>query len=151
MKHALQVIAQQGGKVEKEQVSIRRQKPKAVKYEKSFENHYPVKKISVNKSIKDKPKIDFEGIGVVLKGYVQCPDTNYVATVEVYLDGKLAETAQLPVASVNSHRVDLFWKYQLQKSKHTVTFNWMNAKPDAQAIVTEVVIYSDEPNKLIYK
>jgi len=67
--------------------------------------------------------------------------------LEVYIDNEPVETAQLPVASSNARRVDLFWKYQLPMGKHTITFKWLNPRTDAQIMATEAVIYSNEPPK----
>ncbi|MPM68203.1 hypothetical protein SDC9_115134 [bioreactor metagenome] len=82
-----------------------------------------------------------------MKGYVHCPDSNYVAQVEMYIDNALAEIAQLPVASSNARKVDLFWKYQLPMGEHIITFNWLNPRPDARVIATEALVYSNAPSK----
>lgn len=63
----------------------------------------------------------FDGNGFVLKGYVKCADESYVASVAMYIDGALAETANLPVAkstSIDDRRVDSFHKYQLPDAAH---------------------------------
>ncbi|OJV35230.1 ADP-ribosylglycohydrolase family protein [Petrimonas sp.] len=146
-KHALLVIEQQGGKIEEQQVQIKCQQPVAVAYEKSFEGHFPIEKRAINQSISEQSKVAFKGIGVVVKGYVHCPDSNYVAQVEMYIDNALAETAQLPVASSNARKVDLFWKYQLPMGEHIITFNWLNPRPDARVIATEALVYSNAPSK----
>ncbi|MFA7105621.1 MAG: ADP-ribosylglycohydrolase family protein, partial [Dysgonamonadaceae bacterium] len=104
-------------------------------------------KQAIKQVITQQSEVTFEGIGVVLKGYVQCTDNKYVAQLEVFIDNEPVETAQLPVSSSNTHRVDLFWKYQLPMGKHVITFNWLNPRTDAQIMATEAVIYSNEPPK----
>jgi len=89
----------------------------------------------------------FDGIGVVFRGYVQSPDSNYVARVEMILDGSKVETASLPVATSNARRNDLFWKYQLPKGKHVVAFKWHNPKSNVNVSFTDAVIYSDALNQ----
>ena len=90
----------------------------------------------------DKAGIEFEGTGVVFKGAVDGNDAQYVAVVEMYIDGQLVEKANLP-ASYTTRRHELFWKYQLPKGKHTVTFKWLNPQKDVTVNCSEALIYSD--------
>ncbi|MDD2436674.1 MAG: ADP-ribosylglycohydrolase family protein [Massilibacteroides sp.] len=142
---ALEVIERQGGKVSDEEILINSQQPEPVHFEKAFEGLYPIEKKSVNKLITDLDFLSFEGTGVVFKGYIQCKDDAYVARVEMYIDGELKETANLP-ASYLKRRNDLFWNYQLPKGKHTATFNWLNPQKNASVYLTELLIYSDIAN-----
>jgi len=142
---ALQMIERGGGKVKDERVTIVCQQPVPVRYEKAFEGHYPVQKINVRRNISESsPEIEFEGIGFVAKGGLRCNDNEYVAELEVYLDGQLMETAKLP-ANGHGRRQEVTWKYQLPKGKHKVTFKWLNPKPGASINVSEALIYSDSP------
>lgn len=143
-KQALQVIERGGGKVNGEQVTIQCEQPKPVRYEKAFEGHYPTMILNVRKSIDQSPTFEFDGIGFVAKGGIRCDDKAYVGQVEVYLDGKLMETAKLP-ADNHARRHDLTWRYQLPKGKHNVSFKWLNPKSGAVINVSDVVIYSDAP------
>ena len=141
--HALQMIERGGGKIEGDQVTIVCQQPKPVRYEKAFEGHYPVKKISIQRNISEfSPEIEFEGIGFVARGGIRSNDKSYVAEVEVYMDGQLMETAKLPADS-RARRLELTWKYQLPKGKHKVTFKWLNPNSGASINVSEALIYSD--------
>lgn len=144
-RHSLLVIEQQGGRVEQDEVYIKTQQPKAVAYEASFEGHFPKEKIAVNQNISEQTKVSFEGIGVVVKGYVHCSDNQYAAQLEVYIDNLLVETAILPVASSNARRTDLFWKYQLPNGNHEITFKWLNPRSDANIYATEALVYTDTP------
>ena len=146
LKHALKIIEQEGGKIEQDVVIIRTQDPVAVRYEKSFENHFPVEKKVINTVLKDPISFQFEGVGFVQRGYVSCQDVNYVAQVEMYLDGKMMEKAYLPV-SFNARRPDLFHRYQLPKGFHQISFKWLNPRQDAEVHFGEAIIYSDEPDK----
>lgn len=143
---ALQVIQRNGGKVSNKEVTIACQQPKAVRYEKGFEGHYPTRKYSIRKTINEVGEVSFEGIGIVFRGDVRCQDANYVARAEMYIDGQWVETANLP-ASYITRRFDLFWKYQLPKGKHTVTFKWLNPVEGATVNFGDVVVYSDAPVK----
>ena len=141
---ALQMIERNGGKVDGDNVTILCQQPKPVRYEKAFEGLYPVKIISINKNIDQSPEFEFEGTGFVAKGGIRCDDNTYTANVEVYLDGKLIETAKLP-ADFRARRQEVTWKYQIPKGNHKVSFKWLNPKADATINVSDVIIYSDTP------
>lgn len=149
LRQAIDVIKKEGGTVEAGNVTIKLQKPIAVKYEKSFEGHYPIDKMAVNFSLQSQSEFAFDGVGFVLKGYMKCTDEDYVATVEMYIDGVLKETVNLPVAKVSSidnRRVDLFHKYQLSNTTHNVNLKWLNPREDAEVYLAEAVIYSNQPN-----
>lgn len=149
-KQALQVIERNGGSVSGDNVVIKCQKPVAVKYEKAFEGMYPTEKLPVNRGIKEIEELSFNGTGAVFKGYVSCKDENYVAKVEMRIDGELVETANLP-ASYTTRRNDLFWRYQLPKGEHRATFKWLNPRADASIHFNETVVYSDKPKVIVHQ
>jgi hypothetical protein len=147
---ALQVIERNGGTIGENDVTIRYQPPVPVRYEKAFEGLFPVKKTGINRQIADVGEFSFEGTGVVFRGSVSARDRAYVAKAEMYIDGQLVETANLP-ASMTTRRHELFWKYQLPKGKHVVTFNWLNPVPEASVRFGEALIYSDAPQKITHQ
>lgn len=141
-KHALSMILDKGGKVTGNNVIIKCQKPVTVKYEQSFEGHFPKEKISVSKSLNKEVDVEFNGIGVVFKGYVQCSDNKYIAELDVTVDGKNREIIKLPVATEDSRKVDIYWIYQLKKRTHKVTFKWLNPNSNAQVYFGDAIIYT---------
>ncbi len=143
LKQALQVVEKNGGQIKGDLVTIVCQQPEPVGYEHSFDGHFPVQRITLNKQLNNSCEVNFDGIGMVLRGYVQCPDESYVAKVEMYIDGSLVENASLPVASSSARRNDLFWKYQLNKGAHVVTFKWLNPNEKASVNLVDVIVYSD--------
>lgn len=148
MEHALIVIKDQGGMINGESVTIKSQHPEPVRYEKSFEGHYPTAMLDVDHYLKESFEYIFRGIGIVFRGHVTCPDLQYEARVEVRIDGKLIETAVLPVAgpdAVDRRRTDLFWRYQLSNKEHKVEFKWLNPEKDVNIYFTKALIYSDSP------
>ncbi len=149
MRQALQMIEGEGGKIEGEQVTIRCQKPTPVGYEKAFEGLYPVSNVRMRfqKSIPD--TVSFEGTGFVAMGGIRCGDRSYVAELECYVDGELAETALLPANPLH-RRIDLCWNYQLPKGKHNLRFHWKNPRPDATLRIEDLLIYSDAPKPIIH-
>ena len=107
---------------------------------------YLVKKTPYNKDIIEAGAIEIDGNGVVFKGRVRYADPSYTAKVEMYMDGKLVETANLPADSNRKdYRPTLFWKYQIPKGKHTFTFKWLNPVPKVSVYLAETLTYSDAP------
>lgn len=145
--HAIKAIEAGGGVVNGDQITIKIQQPVAVNYEKAFEGHYPVEKKNINILLQQASQFSFDGNGFVLKGYVKCDNEDYVANVEMYIDGELVETANLPVAkasSIDDRRVDLFHKYQLEDMEHTVVLEWKNPNKNAQIYLGEVLVYASQ-------
>lgn len=145
-KHALNLIKQNGGEVEREWVYLRMQDPLAVRYEKSFEGHYPIDKLSLSTFLKENAAFTFDGIGFVQKGYVKCADDKYVVKIEVSIDEKPNQVINLSVAKANSiddRSVDLLHRYQLPKMTHRVSYRWLNPREDAELYLGDVIIYSD--------
>lgn len=146
LRHALMVIESEGGRRDKNQITIKTQIPQPVRYEKSFEGHYPVAMLEINHQLKDSFEYTFNGIGIVFRGHVTGPDLSYEAEVEMYIDGELVETAILPGAApgaVDKRRTDLFWKYQLTKNRHEVRFKWLNPNDKTTIYFSKALIYSD--------
>jgi len=151
-KHALQVIERNGGKVEGNTVTIKVQQPKTVRFEQSFEGHYPIEKKGVGKILTDEYQFEFEGIGFVMLGESAKWDSKstYAAQAELYIDNKLVETVELP-ASYTTRRYELFWKYQLPKQKHTIRVKILNPDEKYPVRINNIIIYSDTPAVTAHK
>jgi len=147
MKHALQNIQRNGGQIQGDHVLIVSQQPVPVKFEQSFEGHHPIEKIEIKKSWADEFTFDFEGIGFVLRGRVGegRSASNYVGKGELYIDGKLVETIELP-SNFTTRRHELFWKYQLPNQKHTVRIKLLNPEKENPIHIEDVLVYSNKPN-----
>ena len=146
-RHALQNILKNGGRTNGDRVEIVEQTPRTVKWEKSFDGHFPVAKIPVHWSgNKDEINFEFEGIGFVLKGdaSVGGAESNYVFSTELWLDDQKVESPKLPV-SFTSRRYDLCWRYRLPKGKHKVRFKILNPSTEHELQVGDAIIYSDHP------
>ena len=144
--HALQVIQQNGGKVVGDNVTIKLQQPKAVRFEESFTGHYPIEKKSIRKNLTNEIAFDFDGIGFAVRAETAKWNSNeqYVAKTELYIDDKLIETVELP-ANFTTRRHEAFWKYQLPKQKHTVRIKILNPDEKNPIRIDEVIVYSDKP------
>lgn len=144
-KHALEMIKKNGGKVGTNEIVVNVQKPKTVRFEKSFEGHYPVEKISVRKDLENSYSIDFNGIGIVMRGGAfKDKDVNddYTFDLTLLIDGNEIENFKLPTNSHN-RRHDVFWKYQLPKGKHTAKIIVKNPKKGYTIRLNDAIIYSD--------
>lgn len=156
MKHALQVIERNGGKINGDQVTIAVQTPKAVRLEQAFPGHYPVLVKSIRKNLEADYTAEFDGIGFVIKGEARAktgtrPDETgtqqpFAFTAELYLDDKKIETAKLP-ANFTQRRHELFWKYQLPKGKHTLRVKLLNPDPNHVVWLADLLVYNDQPVK----
>ncbi|MBD0260764.1 MAG: ADP-ribosylglycohydrolase family protein, partial [Cytophagales bacterium] len=148
-KHALENIRRNGGKADKAGVTIAVQEPVPVRFEKSFEGHYPKAKIDIHKDLKAgsaEYSFDFEGNGFVVKGETAPWQSTsaQVFNAELYLDGKLLETVKLP-AAFTTRRYELFWKYGLTPGKHTVRIKLLNPVEGGRFRMSEVLVYTDKP------
>ncbi|MBQ2150702.1 MAG: ADP-ribosylglycohydrolase family protein [Bacteroidales bacterium] len=148
---ALQVIERNGGKVEGDNVVIKTQKPQAVRYEKSFEGHYPLSKYDVKKSIGDVKDIRFTGNGIVVKGHLyKVPsyhERGYEAKLEVYLDGQLSTTMYVPSAN-NGGSAEIYYKYNIPEGDHVVTFKFLNKESDSNIVVDNYLVYTSDESKM---
>ena len=149
---ALQVIERNGGKTDGEYVVIKTQKPQAVRYEKSFEGHYPLAKTEVKKSIGDVKEIRFKGNGIVVKGHLyKVPnyhERGYEAKLEVYLDGELSATMYQPSAN-NGGSAEIFYKFNLPEGDHVVTFKFLNKESDSNIVVDNYLVYTSDEKATI--
>lgn len=146
LKHALANIERNGGKVAGDNISIQTQQPALVKFEKSFDDLYPSKKIPVTLSAdKTEASFEFEGTGFVLRGEnaVWASTSPVVLNAEVYIDGKLYESPQLPV-NYTTRRHEISWKYDLPKGPHKVQLKLLNASADNAIKWMEAIVYGNE-------
>ena len=154
-KHALLNIEKNGGKISGEKVTIKTQIPTPVKFEQSFQGHFPTDKLWIGKNLENEYEFDFEGNGFVLKGEAHPKNTSAWESrdtknlkMEVYVDGKLHETAEIPTDYI-TRRNELTWKYQLPDSKHHVKLKILDPSPDYICRMTELLWYSSKPQEKI--
>jgi hypothetical protein len=149
LKHALQVIRRNGGRVDGDNIIIAMQTPKAVKLEQSFEGLFPVEKKSIGNNNGKEISFEFEGTGFVLKGEArkkngEAPD--YTFEAELYVDGQKVETAKFPT-SFTTRRHELFWKYPLPKGKHVVRIKVLNPNEEYVFRPSEYIVYNNQPKQ----
>jgi len=145
-KHAVQNIEKNGGSVKGDVVTIAAQQPTPVKFEKSFDGHFPITKIPLTFSTDNELNFEFDGNGFVIRGETAkwgSEEEEFVINSEVYIDGKLVETPKLP-ANYTIRRYDLAWKYQLPKGKHTIKFKITNPSDKYLISNAETIVYTDK-------
>lgn len=143
--HALEVIKKHGGNVFADMVSIQVQKPSPVPLEIGFEGHYPTDKKRLNLRFSDQASFEFEGIGFAVTGFAQkLGDTDYTFEAELFIDGILVETSQLPT-EFRTRKFTPFWKYQLKPGNHTVRINVKNPTGKAVIQLNDAIIYGQQP------
>ena len=126
--------------------------------EQSFPNYKLGEKIKINKSIgfKDKQELslEFEGIGVVLKGKVRNKNfdnkyalitdeetiNNYNLEIEYSIDNKISKTMQTPIYFIERAH-ELFFKYDLDPGEHTLKMKIKNPNKDVRLDITNLITY----------
>lgn len=147
LKHALENIQRNGGKVNGDNITIALQQPRPVKMEKCFTGSYPIQKMPVQWSDnKDAIQFTFEGTGFVLRGETaQWASLDpFVFTTQLYIDDKLTESPELPV-NYTTRRHEICWNYDLPKGKHTVLLKILNPSKEHVFNASEVIVYGDKP------
>jgi len=168
MKHALQIISDEGGKIELDQLTIPISEPVAVAFEQNFENTYPIERNKIDESFTDEITFEFKGNGFLLYGnmvkrskvdidYIDRvskrtygsesfglaeTDDPYVALMEIYIDDKLEEVVKLPMMN-SARRLEPAWKYNLPEGKHTLKLKWLNHKDEYEYRINDLIVYSE--------
>jgi hypothetical protein len=155
-RHALEMIGKNGGTVGEGEVTIVTEQPEAVRFEKAFEGHYPVKLMQVNREQGSLKKggptgydFSFSGKGFVVRGGAWKEQGNLddqELILEVYVDGTLLEKAVLPT-SFQSRRHEVTWAYNLEDGDHEVHLEWNNPAGGARIDLGPVLVYGPEPDR----
>lgn len=147
LKHAVANVVANGGKDNGSTLTVPVQTPTAVRFEKSFDGHYPLVKLPLAWSAAhDEVTFDFEGIGFVIRGDASRWNNfgSHVFESELYIDGKLAEKPKLP-ENFTTRRYELAWKYDLPYGKHAVRLKVLNPKKDYEIRLSDAIIYTNKP------
>ena len=147
LKHALELIIKNGGKVDDKKVTIKYQLPQTTQLEEAFPNIYPTQRIKFSNEfnrheealLNDLQPIKFNGTGIVVNGEIDCEDETYVAEVQVSLDGKIVK-----VIILSDSEWEVFMDLELPKGDHTVTLKWLNPNPKVEAVIYSAIQYSDK-------
>lgn len=143
LKHALQNIEKNEGRVEGEKILIKIQQPQTVKLEQGFPHMHPVAKIDFNHNNFIDVSFDFEGNGFAIRGEAKKKNDNsldYIFNAELYIDGLKTETAKLPTDFI-TRRHELFWSYELPNGKHHVQIKILNPSDAYEVKTWDYIVY----------
>lgn len=151
LKHALELVQQNGGSANEQSVTIKTQKPAEVRFEESFTGLFPTERRPFNKDLyNENIVVDFSGTGVVVMGAIKRisgKNNDYVAFLRATINGEEVETFRMPFDYIK-RKYDIFHKYELPYQKHRLVIEWLNPNPDFRIHHKDVVIYSDkEPER----
>ncbi|GJG30651.1 hypothetical protein PRBRB14_15300 [Hallella multisaccharivorax DSM 17128] len=159
-----------GGKVSKTSVEIPIKDPSVLPLEQNFTDTYPLFRGRKDCFVDKDYSFDFDGNGFVIWGNLCClrhinkdyiarvsmrhigsevfsmaePDDDYIAKVEVWIDGRLDVVADMPMRGQN-RRLEPAWKYQLAEGHHIVELHWLNPQPEYTIRINDIQYYSQSP------
>lgn len=160
-RHALEMIPKNGGEVGEDVVRIKKQAVKVAPLEQNFKGYVLGELINVNKKItstdNQELEIEFEGIGVVLKGRARHIDhenkytllsdeetmNGYKLVVEFYLDDTLSKTMDLPLYFIERAH-ELFYQYEIPDGKHSLKMKITNPHEKVYLDISGLIVYEKE-------
>ncbi|MBL7841502.1 MAG: ADP-ribosylglycohydrolase family protein [Cyclobacteriaceae bacterium] len=149
---AIENIERHGGKVDGNNVMIKKQNIKPVRWEQSFSGLYPVERSWIGKNLTDEHVLEFTGNGIVINGQykftagtVPEPGSEKVAQLEISVDGMKPEKISMPL-NFTTRKNEIYWNYQLANKKHIIRLKLLNPDPKAELFIADVIYYS-EPNR----
>ncbi len=155
LKHALQQIEKNGGKINGDKLLIPIQKPETVKYEQCFEGHFPVARTRIDKAIKflspenTKTEVEFTGNGFVITGralWDKCSnvDGDHEHELLVTIDDTLTDSIKMNTNFIK-RRCEVYWRYGLQNKKHKAELKLLNPKKGFHIELNDLIVYSNTP------
>lgn len=176
-KHAMALITKNDGSVSENEVTIKIQKPIVLSLEQNFNKTIPISRERKDCFFTDEYSFNFNGNGFVVYGnlvstkhitadYINRvsirhigsevfalaePNDNYVAQLEIWIDGKLDKTVNLPMKNT-SRRLEPAWKYLLPEGKHQVKLKWLNRDKEYLIRINDIIYYSEKqlPSKFYH-
>ena len=168
---ALQLIERNGGKVDAQSVSIPQLYIGVLPLEQNFVDTYPVFRDQKDAWMEKEYEFDFSGNGFCIWGNLVClrgisrdyanrvakkhvgsevfalaeQDDDYVAEIEVWIDGELDQVSLLPMRGT-SRKLEPAWKYCLPEGRHHVKMVWRNPNPKVYLLrINAIQYYSEHP------
>lgn len=144
LKHALDNIRRQGGRVDGNIVRILTQEPAPVRAEQGFPHMVPAGKIPARMA-GEELRFSFTGDGFVIRGEARrklagAPEA--VLLADVYIDGKKVETVTLPT-NFTVRRLELAQAYPLSLGRHDVRLVWTNPDPRYELQVSDCIYFNE--------
>lgn len=169
--HALQLIEDEGGKTDGVEVVIPLHEIELLPLEQNFTNTFPICRDQKDAWMEREYSFDFNGNGFCIWGNLVClrgisadyadrvskkhvgsevfamaePDDDYVAEIEVWIDGELDHVAKLPMRGT-SRKLEPAWRYCLPEGHHSVKMIWRNPDPLQYLLrINAIQYYSEHP------
>ncbi len=151
---ALGMIERHGGRTDGESLTIPLQQPEAVRFEKGFEGHYPVRVMKQNWGnplrtlvpSETEYSFEFEGKGFVISGAARkLPGISVEKklNLDVFVDDELYETSVMPTL-FRARKHDITWAFDLEQKTHRVVVKWTNPENGFKVDIGSVIIYGPE-------
>ena len=158
--HAKRMIIKNGGTYEDDIFRIKKETPNIAPLEVSFPGYKLHQDLKLNRKITSKNdqlySINFEGVGVVLKGAARNIDNeidkkyalleqsetlnNFSFNVEFKIDGQLIKKMNLPIYFIERAH-ELFFKYELEDKDHLLEIRVLNPNPNAYLKIESLISY----------
>lgn len=138
---ALDLIDRNGGKIVGDKVTIKCQKPRAVRFEQSFPGLKPVERLTYDRDMQGSQTIEGDCAGIVFRGEVRSGNKDYVAKIGITIDGRDAGVMDMP-ASYQLRSLDIYWNFDLPQGKHKFDFRWLNPESGASVYMINAVLLS---------
>jgi len=148
-KHALQVLAKNGSKIDGEQIEIPFQEIKPVTLEVAFEGHFPIERNKLGRTLNEKTKeieVEFSGNGFAVTGEVKKlneKDSDVDLQLEMVIDGGSSEKFSMS-SNYSKRRHEIAWKYQLTDGPHKVKIKLLNPTTGFQIEAGDLIVYSSK-------
>lgn len=139
--HALRMIRKEGGKESKKMVKIKCQTPEAVRFEESFPDLAVVGRVDIGKSLSEEVSIKNFFAGVVVNGNVSAADKNYIARIEVTVDGQKSQIVEMP-ADFTTRKLEIYYNFELKNTMHEIKFRWLNPQDGVKVNLSNAVFYA---------
>ena len=170
-KHALELISRNGGNVTADAVQIPQYPIEGLVLEQNFTDTYPIFRDQKDAWMEKEYEFDFNGNGFCIWGNLVClrgisrdyadrvskkhvgsevfamaeQNDDYVAEIEVWIDGKLDQVSILPMRGT-SRKLEPAWKYRMDEGHHTVKMIWRNPRPQTYLLrINAIQYYSEHP------
>jgi len=145
LKHALENVRRNGGRVGDTEVGIAVQRPRPVRTEIGFEGHFPAERRAIDRMIKDQMEFAFDGIGFAVNAEaVLAGEGASALLVEMAIDERPIRIVNCP-ADILLRNPTPFWKYQLAPGHHKVRLKILNPGARSGLRIQDIVIYADKP------
>ena len=162
-RHALELIANNGGEVTDNEVKIKVQEATIAPLEQNFPGYVISNDVAVDKRIgindPQELELEFDGIGVVLTGRARHNDfdhryaletdeetlAGFVLNTEFYIDDELVSTMVLPLWFIERAH-ELFFKYELPEGPHKLKLVIQNPHEQVYLDIADMIVYQKEPS-----